>query len=139
MCINRCVTHKECIFILQYLSWINNHVLCFALAINLLDLCLTPQVYEAKPFLRHMSELVEKSYEDTVREKFCLWDLCITAVAIFPVNLVFCHCSATWYWNSWNHQMWFSHYWQHGTIETVCRSYQRDCKVIISECVPSYL
>lgn len=40
---------------------------------------------------------------------------------------------------SWNHQMWFSHYWQHGNIETVCRSYQRDCKVIIPECILSYL
>lgn len=41
---------------------------------------------------------------------------------------------------SWNHQMWFSHYWQHGKIEPVCRSYQRDCKVINPECwIPSYL
>lgn len=32
---------------------------------------------------------------------------------------------------SWNHQMWFFHYWEHGNIEPVCRSYQRDCKVII--------
>lgn len=61
MCINGCVIHQECIFPREYLSWRNNDVLCFALAINPLDVCLTHQVYEAKPFLRQMSEQVEKS------------------------------------------------------------------------------
>lgn len=52
MCINRCVIYQECIFLLEYLSWRNNYALCFALAINPLDVYLTHQVYEAKPLLR---------------------------------------------------------------------------------------
>lgn len=134
--------YKEWILIPHYLSWINSHILCFALAINLLGVCLVSQVGGTESFLRHVSELLENSKEDSGREKLCLWDPYIFAIAIFPVNQIFCHCSAPWSCNSSNHQLWLSHY-REGPITAWDRwnSLQKlsRCQVVISECALPFL